>query len=576
MRHFFPFLEWIPRYKTSFLKSDLLAGITVAIVLIPQGMAYALVAGLPAVYGLYASLVPVFMYALLGTSRGLGVGPVAMDSLLVAAGLGAIASIGPDNYIAMAILLAFMVGCIQLLLGLLRMGFLVNFLSKPVISGFTSGAALIIMGSQLKHILGTEIAKSNQLHYILANTIQKLGDTNLYDLAIGIAGILLMVLVKKWNRKIPYILLVVVLGTLVVYYFDLSLLGVKVVGDIPAGLPAFTVPQIEIGILSQLWPIALTLALIGYLEAISIGKGIEDKNNEDQIDPNQELVSLGMANITGSFFQSYPITASFSRSAIYNEARSKTNLATIVTVLIVLVTILYLTPLFYFLPKAALASIIMVSVYGLIDVAYAKRLWAYRRDEFLVLLLTFFITLFIGIMTGILVGVLISLLLMVFRTSKPHFAELGKIKNTKYYKNIKRFGSEALVRDDVLIVRFDAQLYFGNANYFKTQLFKLAQDKGATLEAVILNAEAINYIDSTAANMLLRVIEKLYEKGIHFFIAGAIGPTRDILFTSGIMEVLPKECLFVETKEAVDFFDDPGRKSQIKSEVAYQRNKVGN
>jgi SulP family sulfate permease len=412
MRHFFPFLEWIPRYKTSFLKSDLLAGLTVAIVLIPQGMAYALVAGLPAVYGLYASLVPVFMYALLGTSRGLGVGPVAMDSLLVAAGLGAIATIGPDNYIAMAILLAFMVGCIQLLLGLLRMGFLVNFLSKPVISGFTSGAALIIMGSQLKHILGTEIAKSNQLHYILANTIQKLGDTNLYDLAIGIAGILLMVLVKKWNRKIPYILLVVALGTLVVYYFDLSLLGVKVVGDIPAGLPAFTVPQIEIGILSQLWPIALTLALIGYLEAISIGKGIEDKNNEDQIDPNQELVSLGMANITGSFFQSYPITASFSRSAIYNEARSKTNLATIVTVLIVLVTILYLTPLFYFLPKAALASIIMVSVYGLIDVAYAKRLWAYRRDEFLVLLLTFFITLFIGIMTGILVGVLISLLLM--------------------------------------------------------------------------------------------------------------------------------------------------------------------
>jgi SulP family sulfate permease len=576
MRHFFPFLEWIPRYKTSFLKSDLLAGLTVAIVLIPQGMAYALVAGLPAVYGLYASLVPVFMYALLGTSRGLGVGPVAMDSLLVAAGLGAIATIGPDNYIAMAILLAFMVGCIQLLLGLLRMGFLVNFLSKPVISGFTSGAALIIMGSQLKHILGTEIAKSNQLHYILANTIQKLGDTNLYDLAIGIAGILLMVLVKKWNRKIPYILLVVALGTLVVYYFDLSLLGVKVVGDIPAGLPAFTVPQIEIGILSQLWPIALTLALIGYLEAISIGKGIEDKNNEDQIDPNQELVSLGMANITGSFFQSYPITASFSRSAIYNEARSKTNLATIVTVLIVLVTILYLTPLFYFLPKAALASIIMVSVYGLIDVAYAKRLWAYRRDEFLVLLLTFFITLFIGIMTGILVGVLISLLLMVFRTSKPHFAELGKIKNTKYYKNIKRFGSEALVRDDVLIVRFDAQLYFGNANYFKTQLFKLVQDKGATLEAVILNAEAINYIDSTAANMLLRVIEKLYEKGIHFFITGAIGPTRDILFTSGIMEVLPKECLFVETKEAVDFFDDPGRKSQIKSEVAYQRNKVGN
>jgi SulP family sulfate permease len=576
MRHFFPFLEWIPRYKKSYIKRDILAGLTVAIVLIPQGMAYALVAGLPAVYGLYASLVPVFMYALLGTSRGLGVGPVAMDSLLVAAGLGAIASIGPDNYIAMAILLAFMVGCIQLVLGLLRMGFLVNFLSKPVISGFTSGAALIIMCSQLKHLLGTDIERSNQLHTMLMNAIQKLGDTNPYDLAIGISGILIMVLFKRWNRKIPYILLVVVLGILAVYYLDLSLLGVKIVGNIPAGLPVFSAPQLEIDVLAQLWPIALTLALIGYLEAISIGKSIEDKNNEDRIDPNQELVSLGMANITGSFFQSYPITASFSRSAIYNEARSKTNMATIITVLIVLGTILFLTPLFYFLPKAALASIIMVSVFGLIDFSYTKRLWKYRRDEFVVLLGTFSITLFIGIMPGIVVGVLISLLLMVYRTSNPHFAELGKIKNTNYYKNIKRFGSEALVRDDVLIVRFDAQLYFGNANYFKTKLFKLIHAKGPALEAVILNAEAINYIDSTASNMLRRVIEKLYEQGIHLFITGAIGPTRDILFTSGIMEVLPKECLFVETKEAVTFFDDPQSRPKIESSVAYQRNKVGN
>ncbi|NNE02661.1 MAG: STAS domain-containing protein, partial [Eudoraea sp.] len=361
-----------------------------------------------------------------------------------------------------------------------------------------------------------------------------------------------------------------------VYYLDLSLLGVKIVGDIPAGLPVFSVPHLEMDVLAQLWPIALTLALIGYLEAISIGKSIEDKNNEDRIDPNQELVSLGVANITGSFFQSYPITASFSRSAIYNEARSKTNLATIFTVLIVLGTILFLTPLFYFLPKAALASIIMVSVFGLIDFSYAKRLWKYRRDEFIVLLGTFCITLFIGIMPGIVVGVLISLLLMVYRTSNPHIAELGKIKNTKYYKNIKRFGSEAVVREDLLIVRFDAQLYFGNANYFKTKLFKLIHAKGPALEAVILNAEAINYIDSTAANMLRKVIEKLYEQGIHLFVAGAIGPTRDILFTSGIMEVLPKECLFVETKEAVTFFDDPQSRPNMDAPVAYQRNKAGN
>ncbi len=572
MRHFFPFLEWIPTYKWRYLPSDLIAGLTVSIVLIPQGLAYALIAGLPAVYGLYASLFPVMMYAFFGTSRGLGVGPVAMDSLLVAAGLGAIASIGPENYIAMAILLAFMVGSIQLLLGLMKMGFLVNFLSKPVISGFISGAALIIMFSQLKHLLGVEIDKSNQFHLILANAFERLGETNLYDFGIGIAGILVMVLLKKWNRKIPYILLVVVLGILLVYFLELSAKGVQIVGAIPEGLPRFAVPDIELGFLIELWPIALTLALIGYLEAISIGKGMEDKTNEERIDPNQELVALGLSNITGSFFQSYPITGSFSRSAIYFEARSKTNMATVVTVLIVLCTLLFLTPLFYYLPKAALASIIMVSVYGLIDISYAKILWKYRKDEFFVLVLTFVVTLFIGIMEGILVGVLISLLLMVYRTSRPHFAVLGHLKNTDYYRNVERFRSEVVIRNDLLIVRFDAQLYFGNSNYFKSHLHELVREKGPGLEAVILNAEAINYIDSTAANMLRKVIEKLYEKGIHFFIAGAIGPTRDILFSSGIMELLPKECLFVQTKEAVDFYDDPRKRSQVQAIVAHQRN----
>jgi len=575
MQKIFPFLSWIKTYKWPYLPSDLMAGVTVAIVLIPQGLAYALIAGLPAVYGLYASLVPLIMYTFMGTSRALGVGPVAMDSLLVAAGLGAIASIGPDNYVAMAILLAFLVGGIQIVLGLLRMGFLVNFLSKPVISGFTSGAALIIMFSQLKYLLGTDIEKSNQFHWIIWNAIQKLGTINPYDLAIGILGILLMVLLKKWNRKIPYILLVVVIGIALVFFFQLTSKGVDIVGEIPVGLPQVALPQVEWGYLMELWPIALTLALVGYLETISIGKGIEDKMNGDQLNANKELVALGLSNMAGSFFQSYPITASFSRSAIYLEARSRTNMATFVTAMIVLCTLLFLTPMFYYLPKAALASIIMVSVYGLVDVAYARTLWKFRKDEFAVLLGTFVVTLFVGIMEGILVGVLISLLLMVYRTSNPHFAVLAKIKNTDYYRNINRFESEVVIRTDLLIVRFDAQLYFGNSNFFKTHLMHLINEKGPDLKAVILNAEAINYIDSSSATMLTKLIEKLYEKGIHFFIAGAIGPTRDILFSSGIMELLPRECLFVETREAVSFFDDPRKKSQLQSKVAHQWNTLG-
>lgn len=576
MRKLFPFLDWIGEYRWSFLPKDLIAGITVAIVLIPQGLAYALIAGLPAVYGLYASMVPLVVYTFFGTSRSLGVGPVAMDSLLVAAGLGAISSVGPGNYIAMAIALAFMVGFIQFTLGLLRMGFLVNFLSKPVISGFTSGAALIIMASQLKYLLGIQMEGSSQLHLIFWNAFQEIGEINPYDLGIGIIGIFLMILLKKWNRKIPYILMVVVLGILAVYFLQLAPKGIDIVGDVPDGLPSASLPEIRWSVLMDLWPIALTLALIGYLETISIGKGVEDKMNGDRLRANKELVALGLSNMAGSVFQSYPVTASFSRSAIYYEAKPKTNLATLITAGVVLLTLLFLTPLFYYLPKAVLAGIIMVSVYGLIDTAYARILWKYRKDEFFVLIATFLLTLFVGIMEGILTGVLISLLLMVYRTSNPHFAVLANIRGTPYYRNVERFGSDAVVRPDLLIVRFDAQLYFGNANFFKSHITELIRQKGPELEAVVLNAEAINYIDSTGAQTLKKLIETLYENGIHFFIAGAIGPTRDILFSSGILELLPKECLFVETREAVEFFDDPAKKLEMKDKVAHQRNPVGN
>jgi len=576
MRKFFPILQTLRSYKREELPKDILAGFSVGIVLVPQGMAYAMIAGLPPVYGLYASLMPVLMYALLGTSRSLAIGPVAMDSLLVAAGLGTLAIVGLENYITMAILLAFMVGAIQFVLGILRMGYLVTFLAKPVISGFTSAAAVIIIFSQLKHLLGVDIEGSNQFHRIFLNAIQKIPETNFYDLAIGLVGILLLIGFKKWNRHIPGILIIVVLGVLAVYFFKMESLGIEIVGTIPKGLPGFVLPAIEMDNLRQLWPIALTLALIGYLEAISIGKGFEEKNEEDQINANQELVAIGSANMLGSFFQSYPVTASFSRSAINDESGSKTILSGIFTVLLVIVTLVFLTPRFYYLPKAILASIIMVSVYGLIDLKYAKRLWIYRKDEFIVLILTFLITLFIGITQGILTGVLFSLLLMVYRTSKPHFAVLSKIKNSDYYKNIARFEDEIIMRDDLLIVRFDSQLYFGNSDYFKNQLYKYMDLKGDNLKGVILNAEAINYIDSTATRMLIKVIKKIRNDGIQFYIAGAIGPTRDIIFRSGISKVLPRKFLFVKIKEAVAYFDNPENASVNHERVAYQRNETGN
>jgi SulP family sulfate permease len=574
MQRFIPFLDWVSKYKKSFLLKDLIAGLTVGVILIPQGMAYAMVAGLPPVYGLYASVFPLLVYLFLGTSRQLAVGPVAMDSLLVAAGLGTLAITGIENYIALAIFLAFLVGAIQLLLGLFRMGFLVNFLSTPVISGFTSGAALIIIFSQLKHLLGTDIEKSIKFHQLVINAFDKFAATNLYDFTIGIGGILIIVLLKKWNKKIPSILIVVVFGILAVYFLDLQQFGVKIVGEIPYGLPDFQVPNFNYQNAMDLWPIALTLALVGYLEAISIGKAMEEKNKEETIDANQELVALGTSNMVGSFFQAYPVTASFSRSAISNDVGGKTNLYALFTVFMVVLTLLFLTPLFYYLPNAVLASIIMVSVFGLIDFQYPKTLWKFRKDEFVVLILTFLITLFVGIKEGVLIGVLFSLLLMVYRTSKPHFAILGKIKGSDYYKNVERFGDEIEKRDDLLILRFDSQLYFGNKSYFKTHLMKEVNAKGDALKGVILNAEAINYIDSTAANMLISVINELHKRSLQFYIAGAIGPTRDIIFSSGIIDALSKEFLFVKTKEAVTYFDDTGKIPDFREKIAHQSRRL--
>ncbi|MCR1024487.1 solute carrier family 26 protein [Cellulophaga baltica] len=570
MQKYIPILKWLPTYDKRNLSKDLIAGLTVGIILVPQGMAYAMIAGLPPVYGLYAALFPVLMYMVFGTSRQVSVGPVAMDSLLVAAGLGALSIIGIENYVAMAILLAFMVGVIQFLLGVLKMGFLVNFLSRPVISGFTSAAAFVIIFSQLKHLLGAPIESSKMFHQLVINALNKFGESNLYDFAIGLSGIIIILVFKKINKKIPAILIVVILGILAVYGFNLEQYGVHVVGEIPTGLPIFSLPTIALENVLSLWPIALTLALVGYLETISIGKALEEKSGEETIVANQELIALGLGNIVGSFFQSYSSTASFSRSAINGEAGAKTNLSALFSVVMVIGTLLFLTPVFYYLPKAALASIIMVSVIGLIDVAYAKQLWHKRKDEFVVLLITFFVTLFIGIPQGILIGVLSSLLLMVYRTSNPHFAVLGNIKDTDYYKNITRFADEVINREDLLIVRFDAQLYFGNVGFFKNQLFKEIDKKGIKLKGVILNAEAINYIDSTGAQALTKVIREIHDRNMQFYIAGAIGPTRDIIFNSGIINELHKEFLFVKIKEAVACFDDPSSVSSLKGRVAYQ------
>lgn len=570
LKQYFPILQWLPGYKKSYLSGDIGAGLTVGIMLIPQGMAYAMIAGLPPVFGLYASLIPQLIYAITGTSRQLAVGPVAMDSLLVASGLGALALSGIDEYISMAIFLAFFMGLIQLGLGLLRMGFLVNFLSKPVISGFTSAAAIIIGLSQLKHLLGTDIEGSNQIHILLKNAIATVSNTNWIALAIGLLAIVVIKSIKRFNSRIPAALVVVVLGVLTIYFFNLNEQGVRIVGEVPSGLPSLKVPTFDFSRISELLPIALTLALIAFMEAISVAKAIEEKHTDYKVDSNQELIALGTANIIGSFFQSYPTTGGFSRTAVNDQAGAKTGVAPMVSALVVGLTLLFLTPLFYYLPNAVLAAIIMVAVFGLIDLNYPIELFKNRRDEFYLLLATFLITLTVGIKEGILLGVLISLLLLVYRTSRPHIAVLGRIRNTDYFKNIARFPEETETFNHILIIRFDAQLYFGNTEYFKKELQNQLRLKGREVKYIILNAEAINYIDSSAIHMLRQIIEELKNKEIKLLVAGAIGPARDIFYSSGLVDAIGKDNFFVKTNEALEHCNPKHQKSAIENRISLQ------
>lgn len=572
MKTFIPILNWLPDYKSEYLKDDFIAGVTVAVLLIPQGMAYALIAGLPPIYGLYAALTPQIIYAFLGTSRQLAVGPVAMDSLLVAAGLGALSIVDSNQYIQMAILLALTIGAIQFLLGLLKMGFIVNFLSKPVISGFTSAAAIIICINQLKHILGISISQSNKIHVFTSALMQSETPINIHSLIIGIISIILLILIKGWSSKIPSALVIVVIGICWVTFTHQIQPSVAIVGNIPDGLPNFYFPPLKWEIIKELIPISLTIALVAFMEAISIAKSIQEKHKTYEINPNQELLALGASNMIGSFFQSYPTTGGFSRTAVNNEAGAKTGVAALISALIVAIILTFFTDWFYYLPKSVLGAIIIVAVIKLIDYKYAIRLYKIRKDEFLVLLFTFIATLFIGITEGILFGIIFSFLLLIYRTSKPHYAFLGRIGSTNYFKNIKRFPEEVVLRDDLIILRFDAQLFFGNIHFFKKLVFDALNKNPRKIKGFIINARSMNYIDSTAIEQLIDIIEKIQEKGIRVMLVGATGPTRDSVIKSKLINVVKKGNLFITSGDATDSFDKVCKKSSIQKKLSRQTN----
>ena len=571
MQQYFPLLEWIKTYNKSLFKTDLTAGITVGVMLIPQGMAYAMIAGLPPVYGLYAAVFPQLIYALMGTSRQLSVGPVAMDSLLVAAALQTMTIVDAQHYISLAIFLALFMGLVQIFLGIIKFGFLVNFLSKPVISGFTSAAAIIIGLSQLNHLLGIELPSSNMIHEIIQSLWDKSSDIHPFTALITLGSILLIFFLKKISKNLPATLIVVILSTVLTALLQWDQVGLKIVGFIPQGLPSIKLQAITVQEIYQLTPMAITLALIAFLEAISIAKSVDQKNNEDLVKPNQELIALGMANVVGSFFQAYPTTGGFSRTAVNHQSGAKTGVASWVSALLVALTLVFFTDLFYHLPKAVLGAIILSAVIHLIDFKYPLHLWKTHREEFFVLLFTFTITLFLGVEEGILLGALVSLSLMVYRSAQPHIAVLGRIKGTSLFRNVVRFPQKIETFPGVLIIRFDGQLFFGNHNYFKKQITDQIENHQDPIKYLIVDAGPINYVDATASGTLQEWIQELKQKNIKVMWVKTIGPLRDIFYRNGMIKIIGRENFFPSLETVIRHIE--GEKvPKIEKKISNQNN----
>lgn len=564
LKSYLPILEWMPGYNRQMLASDGMAGLIVAIMLVPQGMAYALLAGLPPEVGLYASIVPLIFYGLLGSSRALAVGPVAIVSLMVATTLGTLAEAGTVGYLAGAVLLAFLSGAILMGMGLARLGFLVNFLSHPVISGFSSAAALVIGFSQLKHLLGFDIPRSHLITETISHAITHISQLNIAT--FGIAAVSLAILLIWKSRLAGWLtgagvsasvtdavsksgpLVAVLVTTLAVWFFGLSQsAGVSIVADIPAGMPPLSMPTLDLALIQQLLPAALLISLVGFLESVSVAKSLASKRRQ-KVDANQELVALGAANIGASFTGGYPVTGGFSRSLVNFTAGAVTPLASIITAVLVAITVLFLTPLLYFLPKATLAAIIVVAVANLIDLKMVRETWAYNKTDALSLIVTFLAVLTIGIELGIVFGAGLSIALYLYRTSRPHIAVVGRVGETEHFRNVLRH--EVHTDEDILMVRVDESLYFANTAYLEDELLARVADQ-PKIKHLVLIMSAVNFIDASALETLETLVARLRDAGVTLHMAEVKGPVMDKLQRVDFEHKLGDGNVYLSTHKAV-------------------------
>ncbi|MBT72829.1 MAG: sodium-independent anion transporter [Gammaproteobacteria bacterium] len=539
-RRFLPIIVWGPHYGKGKFADDAIAAIIVAIMLIPQALAYALVAGLPPETGLYASMFGLTVYALFGTSNTLSVAPVAVISLMTAAALGKLSLDGSEQAVAAALTLAFLSGGFLLLLGLLRLGFMANFLSHPVISAFITASAIIIGLSQLQHLLGVSASGQNVIE-LLMSLSQSFSDANGITFGLGVGAILLIVWCKTGLRRDLLALginarlattvsrsgplLVAIIMASLAFLLRLDQQGVQLLGDVPKGLPALAVPDFSFDLVNSLLGSAVLISIIGFVESISVAQTLAARRRE-RIDLDQELVGLGAANIAVSFGGGFPITGGFSRSVVNFEAGAATPAAGLFTAILIAVVTLFLTPVLYWLPKVCLAAIILVAVYSLIDFSVLRKSWQYSKADFTAVFITLLLTLVIGVEIGIAAGVLASILIHLYKTSQPHVAVIGRVVGTEHFRNVRRHTVETYA--NLLSIRIDESLYFANTRYLEKLIFKLVADN-SKLKHVILMCTAVNEVDMSALETLEKISETLKDLDIDLHLSEVKGPIMDKL-----------------------------------------------
>ena len=562
LSQYFPILTWGKQYNRSLLTNDLLAALIVTIMLIPQSLAYALLAGLPPEAGLYASIAPIMLYAIFGTSRALAVGPVAVVSLMTAAALGNIVEQGSVGYAAAALSLAGLSGAMLLIMGLFRLGFVANFLSHPVIAGFITASGIIIAASQLKHILGID-AQGHNLFELVMSLGAHLTETNLITAGIGIFAVAMLFWIRKGLK--PFLLkhqvkpamadimvkagpvMIVILTTLSTWAFSLADAGVKIVGDVPQSLPPLTFPSLSPALLGELLLPAFLISIIGFVESVSVAQTLAAKKRQ-RIDPNQELIGLGAANIGASLTGGFPVTGGFSRSVVNFDAGAETPAAGAYTAVGLAIAAVALTPLIYFLPKATLAATIIVAVLSLVDFSVLKHSWNYSKADFAAVLATILMTLGFGVEIGVSAGVGLSLLLHLYKSSRPHIAEVGLVKGTEHFRNVLRHDVQCDPK--IVTLRVDESLYFANARFLEDKIYdRVSSDKA--VRHIVLQCCAINEIDLSALESLEMINLRLIEMGVKLHLSEVKGPVMDQLSSQHFCQDLSGE-IFLSQFEAVN------------------------